>query len=113
MVPGPPRSLHLFGATVLVISLMSNSSCVWVPRRLLTATFTPSDPPAPLAAVRAVPYSLPPAVPTDWPPLRLSGPVIGDGVAVGADSGGPLMRVPRDGAVGAWPTVPKFGTGMT
>src|SRR3954469_13584426 len=97
MVPAPPISLQLRGATVLVISLMSVSSIVRPALLLLTPTLlSPLPPPAVAKDVLGEPVGV--------PPDRESGPVTGVGGA--SDGGGGGAMLPGTGEIGSLPTAP-------
>src|SRR5262245_8344323 len=77
MVPGPPISLQLRGDTVLVISLISRSSIVWLGPRFCTPT--PPGAPGWLANGVAGGCAPPVEVPVGVPAGGLNGPVTGVG----------------------------------
>src|SRR3954471_13829388 len=103
MVPGPPMSLQLCGATLLRIRLMSASSMVGPPRLDQAPLFDPWLPGA--LAKEPLPVDVPTGVPDD---SELA-PVTGVGAAVG---GGVVPGLRAGWEVG-WLTSPKSCTGMT
>src|SRR5262245_63153328 len=109
MVPGPPISLQLRGDTVLVISLISISSIVWLGPRFCT----PTAPGAPdwLANGAAGAGPAPVEVPVGVPGGSVKAPVTGVGAVPW--SGWVAVAAACTGEVAPALTSPKFSMGMT